>query len=161
MQKLQKHGEIYGALKCLLLREHDDTNSYFQQIQNMEAHLKERQNSEIWKERQSKVVLPLLESKVHDHLRNPADITEQFLQHLIGVIDVNCFEIRGPDSGAMRGLYPKGALLHHSCVANTAVAIDEHYQMKIYVNQDVKQGETLTNCYTNVLLVSFSGNIKS
>lgn len=119
-----------------------------------ESHLDERRNTKIWHYYRKNVVEPILQSGIVKFLSDREEINEEFLQRLCALIDVNSFEIRAPDRGSMRGVYVKGALLSHDCVANTCIAIDDKYCIKIYASRDIRAGEIITNCYTNILLVS-------
>ena len=53
---------------------------------------------------------------------NQGQWSEDEIHRVIGVLDVNAFEIRCTlnDSG-FRGLYPIASLLSHSCIANTVM----------------------------------------
>lgn len=150
---LQKFPDIYGILKFLLLQDNPTTEEHFNTILQAEHHLEQRRDTEIWKYYTNNVVDPILKSGIRKCLSNGSQINAEFLHRLCALIDVNSFEIRAPDSGSMKGVYVKGALLSHDCVANTCIAIDDKYCMKIYANRAIKCGEVVTNCYTNILLV--------
>uniref|UniRef100_A0A0K8WBW2 Protein msta, isoform A n=2 Tax=Bactrocera latifrons TaxID=174628 RepID=A0A0K8WBW2_BACLA len=149
---LKENPNTYGLLKCLLLREDPENASYYEQLLQMESHLEERRGTAIWQELQKNVVQPVLQAGLTKHLKDAQSVDEMLLQKFLGIIDVNCFEIRAPDEGQLRGLYPRTALMAHSCVANVQISNDENYLMKVFTTRDVTQGELLYNCYTNVLL---------
>ncbi|XP_004517861.1 protein msta [Ceratitis capitata] len=143
---------IYGLLKCLLLRENPENTAYYGQLIQMESHLEARRGSEIWRDLQQRAVEPLLQSGLTKYLKDTQSVDENLLHKYLAIIDVNCFEIRAPDEGQLRGIYPLAALMAHNCVSNVQASIDEHYQMKVYARCDVSKGALLYNCYTNVLL---------
>lgn len=149
---LQENPNTYGLLKCLLLRENPENASAYEQLLQMESHLEERRNSKIWQELQKCAVEPVLQAGLTKQLKDGESVDETLLQKFLGIIDVNCFEVRAPDEGQLRGLYPRTALMAHSCVANVQISNDENYLMKAYATHDVMKGELLYNCYTNVLL---------
>ncbi|XP_037949613.1 SET domain-containing protein SmydA-8-like [Teleopsis dalmanni] len=151
--ELQKGGQIYGVLKCLLLRENTETAECYKKFIQLEAHLEERRNTEVWDEIKKNVVTPIINSGLPNYLKSDEEsIDEELLQRLCSIVDVNCFEIRAPDTSYMRAVYLNASLMSHQCVTNTVVAIDDNYKMKVYANRDITQGEMLLNCYTNVLL---------
>jgi hypothetical protein len=83
--------QITTPLKVLLLKKKNP--SLFAEIMKMEAHLKERENTELWKYHQKYVVNPLLEKIVKTNY--DPEIDEELLQKVCGILDVNTFEIRG------------------------------------------------------------------
>lgn len=151
--ELIKFPEVYGLIKCLLLSENPEGREYFLKIQQLMSHVDKRRNTPVWQERNERIVQPILKSNIRKYFQLAEKIDEDFLQHLCGVLDVNTYEIRAPDTAAMSALYLKGSLLSHNCCANANVAIDELYRIKIYSNRDIDKEEMITNCYTNVLLV--------
>ncbi|XP_053965411.1 SET domain-containing protein SmydA-8 [Anastrepha ludens] len=149
---LKGNPTTYGLLKCMILRENPEHAPYYEQLLQMEPHLEERRDTEIWKELQKNSVEPILNSGLTQYLKDGKSINETLLQKIWGIIDVNCFEVRAPDEGQLRGVYPRAALLAHSCVSNVQLCNDENYQMKIFATRDISKGDMLYNCYTNVLL---------
>lgn len=157
LEDLRRYPDCYGILKCLLVCENMRLTSLVTELWQLESHLEERQKTPVWKELQTKVVQPLLSSGLLSGLSLSlnAELNEDFLQRLCAIIDVNAFEIRAPDSLALRGLFLTASLFSHKCDANLNVAVDTDYRLKIYTNRDVQQDEILGHCYTNALLVSF------
>uniref|UniRef100_A0A1A9W3W3 SET domain-containing protein n=1 Tax=Glossina brevipalpis TaxID=37001 RepID=A0A1A9W3W3_9MUSC len=151
-ENLRKYSDCYALLKIFLLNENPDTAEYFERILNLEAHLDKRRNTAIWHEHNDKVVQPLLNSGIKEYFKCHDLLDEDFIQRLCGILDVNVYEIRAPDKGAMRGLYLKSSLFSHQCNANTNAAIDHQYRIKLYANRDINKNETISSCYTNVLL---------
>ncbi|XP_030376101.1 SET domain-containing protein SmydA-8 [Scaptodrosophila lebanonensis] len=153
VQKLQTHAEIGLALKCLLLRESQEKQRQFEQMLQMEAHLELRRGSEIWCNYEEQVVAPLQAAGLLAHFRNGDQVNADLLQRLLGILDVNAFEIRAPErESAMRALYVRAGLFSHSCMPNLMAAIDDERRLKIYANRFIAAGEILYYCYTNVLL---------
>lgn len=153
VQQLAAHPEIVNALKYLLLREHAEMHSQYEEVLQMEAHLTRRRGTDIWLNYQKQVIQPLQSAGVLLQLRNGESIDEELLQRMLGIADINSFEIRAPElGGSMRGLYVKAGLFVHSCVPNLVAAIDEQRRIKLYANRSIAAGEVLYNCYTNILL---------
>ena len=154
IEMLKVYPETYGFIKFLLLRENPETQQHFTVVLQAESHLEQRRNSKIWQYHDKCVIQPIINSGLLTGFTNANEIHEDFLQNLCSLIDVNSFEIRAPDTGFMKAVYVQAALLSHDCMANTCLAIDDKYCMKIYANRAIKMNETVTNCYTNILLVS-------
>lgn len=80
----------------------------------MEDHEKERRESNAWKIDQNNIV---------NYLRNQCKLKDRFseelIQNVIGILEVNAFEAKTPDDYSIRCLYPKLAILAHSCTPNT------------------------------------------
>ncbi|XP_075168852.1 SET domain-containing protein SmydA-8-like isoform X2 [Haematobia irritans] len=149
---LKKYPGTYGLLKCLLLYENPESREYFEAMVRMQSHLEKRRKSIIWQEHSKEIIQPLIESNILKGLEIIDRLNEDFLQHICGIWDVNSYEIRAPDSGAMRGLYLNASMIAHNCQPNSNQAIDGQYQMKIYANRDIAKEATITVSYTNVLL---------
>lgn len=151
---IKQYSDTYGILKFLLLQENPETQQHFATILQAESHVEKRRNTQMWHYYDKNIVQPIMTSGILKYLTHGEEINTGFLQRLCALIDVNSFEIRAPDTGSMKGVYIGGALLSHDCMANTCIAIDDKYCMKIYANRAIKIGEIITNCYTNILLVS-------
>ncbi|XP_013099933.2 SET domain-containing protein SmydA-8 [Stomoxys calcitrans] len=149
---LKKYPGTYGLLKCLLLYENPETRQYFEAMVCMQSHLERRRNSSIWQEHDKEIIQPLMKSNILKGLQIAERINKDFLQHICGIWDVNSYEIRAPDSAAMRGLYMNASMMAHNCQPNANQAIDGQYRMKVYANRDIAKNATVTVSYTNVLL---------
>ncbi|XP_030554648.1 SET domain-containing protein SmydA-8 isoform X1 [Drosophila novamexicana] len=153
VEQLQAHTEVCSALKYLLLREHAEKRSHYEQLLQLEAHLARRRDTDIWRSYRTEVIEPLQASGLLLQLRNGAEIDEELLQRLLAIADINGFEIRAPESGgAMRGVYMTAALFAHSCLPNLGTAVDEQQRIKLYANRIIAAGEILYNCYTDIML---------
>ncbi|XP_016996757.2 SET domain-containing protein SmydA-8 [Drosophila takahashii] len=149
----KEHTEVQAALKCLLLREHQETQPLYEEMTQMETQLGARKGTEIWKNYNEHAFVPLETGGVLAKLKSGAD--EDLVQGLLGILDVNAFEIRAPEpGGSMRGLYRRAALFPHSCMPNLQTAIDDDRRIKVFTNRFIAAGEILYNCYTNILLGS-------
>ncbi|XP_017077826.1 uncharacterized protein LOC108112478 isoform X2 [Drosophila eugracilis] len=147
----KEHTEVQAALKCLLLREHQETLPLYEEMTQMENQLAARKGTDIWKNYQEHAIAPLETGGVLKQLSGEAD--EDLVQGLLGILDINAFEIRAPESGGtLRGLYRRAGLFAHSCMPNLVTAIDDERRIKVYTNRFIAAGEILYNCYTNVLL---------
>lgn len=153
VQQLQAYTEIHSALRYLLLREHAETQTQYEQLLQMDAQLVLRRDTEIWRTYRDQVIAPLQSTGLLLQLRNGGEIDEELLQRLLGVADINAYEIRAPESGSgMRGIYRRAALFAHSCTPNLVTAIDEEQRIKVYASRFIAAGEILYNCYTNLLM---------
>lgn len=70
-------------------------------ILSMESHCMTRKNAWIWQQHAKNVILPLLDimriDDIFKHINAPWDITDEFLQKICGILDVNTFEVRTPN----------------------------------------------------------------
>ncbi|XP_068147750.1 SET domain-containing protein SmydA-8 [Drosophila tropicalis] len=160
VQQLQdsQRTEVQSMVKCLLLREHAETRSLYEEMYQMDAQLDARRGSEVWNNYQANVANPLESSGILGKLWQGSDLEKdvELVQRLLAIFDTNAFEIRAPESGgSMRGIYRRASLFPHSCMPNLVSAIDDASngrQIKIYASRFIAAGEILYNCYTNVLL---------
>lgn len=89
------------------------------EVKDMEAHNAIRKATPVWSINQTNVVDFLLDScKLKDR-----GITENLLHTICGIIEVNAFEGRTANGYALRILYPKLAMMSHSCVSNISHSI--------------------------------------
>ncbi|EDW35987.1 GL17552 [Drosophila persimilis] len=147
--------EVQPALACLLLGEHQHSRPLFEEMSQMETHLEARRGTEIWKRYQAHAYAPLEATGVVKQLHSASGnaVDEILVQRLLGILDVNVYEIRAPEQGgAMRGLYRRAALFAHSCMPNLETAIDDERRIKVFANRQIAAGEILYICYTSVLL---------
>ena len=81
----------------------------------MVDHVQDRRHQAHWEEVQHNVVR---------YLRDTCQLAQRFseeeINHVLGVLEVNAFEITlGDGQHRGRGLYPLTALMSHSCLSNT------------------------------------------
>ncbi|KAK3927128.1 SET domain-containing protein SmydA-8, isoform A [Frankliniella fusca] len=98
----------------------------------------------------------------------PKPEEERFMRLACCVMDANAFrmtlpsvqdaapdaapaEAWGPGQGALRGLYPLGALLNHECTPNTRHSYDARGRMVVRAARPVARGEELTVTYSALL----------
>ncbi|XP_059471578.1 SET domain-containing protein SmydA-8-like [Neocloeon triangulifer] len=117
----------------------------------LEAHLDARKESGAWFECERNVVKVL-----HNHglLMN---YPEQAIQKVCGLLDVNCFEVRGPPdetgrSESLRGIYPNAAFMAHSCFSNTHLAIGPEYTLIVKAAANIAAGDAIVFNYTDTLI---------
>lgn len=53
--------------------------------------------------------------------------SQEEVDHVVGVLETNAFEVTSRDGHRLRGLYPLTALMSHSCLSNT------RYVFKLYL----------------------------
>lgn len=75
-------------------------------------------DSDVWKADSVNVV---------GYLRGPCKLKERFSEELIqracGILEINAFEGKSAEGHTLRCIYPKMAILSHSCVPNTTHTI--------------------------------------
>lgn len=49
--------------------------------------------------------------------------SEEYIQTACGILEINTFEVRTTKGFTARGLYPKVAMMNHSCVSNMSHSI--------------------------------------
>jgi hypothetical protein len=52
-------------------------------------------------------------------------MTESDIHHSIGLLEVNCYEVKSRSGCSARALYPLASLLSHGCISN-AVFLQAH-----------------------------------
>ena len=80
----------------------------------MMDHVEEKRHEAHWRDIEENVVRYLLGTC---QLGNR--FTQQEVEHVVGVLEVNAFEVTSQDGGRGRGLYPLTALMSHGCLSNT------------------------------------------
>ena len=79
----------------------------------------------------------------------PDQFTEEEIMRAIGLLEVNCYEVRNYVTFGLRGFYPLASLLSHSCVANCRTIWDAEAPFghtTIAVTR-IKQGEEILTSY--------------
>uniref|UniRef100_A0A0C9R3R4 Msta_1 protein n=2 Tax=Fopius arisanus TaxID=64838 RepID=A0A0C9R3R4_9HYME len=138
--------EILFPLRLWLLQEAEESWS---EIMRLEAHLDVRRTTKVWKDRQETVVDVLKRVGLA-----PKD-SDEVLQRICGIIDVNSFELRSPgtlDSSPLRGLYPRAALMTHDCRGNTHLTVDDDFNLTVYASLPIDKGSPILFNYTSSLL---------
>lgn len=111
----------------------------FDIVKNMEAHIEERKlNEELWRKYQDQFVA---------RIQSLCDFSEEEIQFVLGVIDVNCFEL-GDEKKKARALYPSAYLMSHECICNTRHSDDPQTNaLKVIASRNIKRGESITINY--------------
>ena len=142
--KVNKFGQVnqmyecITPLRCLWLKENDKTR--WNELMKMESHLEDRKKTSIFSITQTNIVEF---SKVY--LKAEEFSNEEF-HTVCGIIDVNGFEIPGPE---LIGLYGKGCLLENSCVPNTSRTFDAQLNIVIRATKPINKGDHITTCYSD------------
>ncbi|KAG5674227.1 hypothetical protein PVAND_004207 [Polypedilum vanderplanki] len=132
-------------LRVLLERE-INMERWKNEVEPMEDHREKRINSNAWKEDQQNIV---------GYLLGPCKlgqrgITAELIHKVIGVLEVNAFEAKTLKGTFVRCLYPRLAILSHSCTPNTTHAIhpSDNYSLKVRATVAIEKGSQLFSCYT-------------
>lgn len=84
-----------------------DLKSQIDEILNMESHCVERKDSWIWKQHAKNAIQPLRKINIDDMFASvdaPWCLTDEFLQKICGILDVNTFEVRTQHFEVRQGL---------------------------------------------------------
>ncbi|XP_034951070.1 SET domain-containing protein SmydA-8-like isoform X2 [Chelonus insularis] len=140
---------ILLPLRLLLIRKQDE--ELWQKVLKLEAHLDARRNTLVWKERQENVVDVLKAFKLIDQ----SQTSDELIQQLCGILDVNSFELRSPgclSNPGLCGIYIIAALMAHDCRGNTFLTVDDEFQLTIYASKPIEEGEPIFFNYTSSLV---------
>ncbi|CAG9858601.1 unnamed protein product [Phyllotreta striolata] len=140
--------ECITPLRLLLAKEKNPTR-WKEEIEHMEAHNDIRKQRPIWNFNQHNVV---------EYLRSACKLDrfpEELIHTACGILEINAFEARTPEGNAIRCLFPKLAILSHSCVSNIHHAIDgkgngnvDDFSVTVRAAVDVPAGGELHSSYT-------------
>ena len=110
----------------------------------MMDHEEERRRSDHWSLCQHNIVNYLIKCWHLDH--SPEDVN-----HVIGLIEVNAFEVR-LEHGVGRGVFPLLAKLSHGCVSNCRyVNVGGGSVMECRATVSIQQGEEILDHYVSPL----------
>jgi len=85
------------------------------------------------------------------------------MEKVCGILDVNSFELRGPNPALMtepapgerlRGVYLDAALLAHDCIGNTHLSVDDTFYITVYASVPIPAGQPIFFNYASSLEVS-------
>lgn len=130
--------ECITPLRCLWLKDNDPAK--WAALSQMESHLERRMNTDVHEVNQANVV-----DFLQKYLR-VLNFSEEEIHRVCGVIDVNGFEIPGPN---IIGLYGKACLLEHCCIPNSSRTFDPQLNIIIRATVDIAKGEHITTSYTD------------
>ncbi|XP_034190876.2 SET domain-containing protein SmydA-8 [Osmia lignaria lignaria] len=146
-------GEIIGILLPLRLWFLNQTDpELWKRIETMEAHMDERRNTSVWRDREINVINVM--KALHLIPEDDASIPDH-LQQMCGILDVNTFELRSPgglDGLLLRGLYVAASFMAHDCRGNTHLTVDDDFQLTVYASLPIKENEAILFNYTSSLL---------
>lgn len=103
----------------VILEKEANPQRWKDEVEPMQHHREERINSSAWNADQQNIVSYLLSRC----MLKAKGITEELIQQIIGILEVNTFEARTSKGDAIRCLYTKLAISSHSCSPNTTHAI--------------------------------------
>jgi hypothetical protein len=103
----------------VLLEKDSNPNRWEEDVEPMEHHREKRYGTDSWNADAHNVV---------GYLLGPCKLKQrgvdgELIQRIIGVLEVNTFEGRTEKGYSMRCLFPKIAILCHSCTPNTTHSI--------------------------------------
>lgn len=130
--------ECITPLRCLWLKENDPAK--WASLTQMEDHMEERRATTVHELNQVNVV---------DFIKKYLNITtfeEEEIHKLCGIIDVNGFEIPGPN---IIGLYGKACLLEHNCIPNTTRTFDIQLNLIVRATVKISKGSHISTSYTD------------
>lgn len=149
-QNVQDSDDSCVQLDCItplrvLLAKEADPERWNAEITIMEDHRAKRTGSVYWNADQNNIVSYLrLACGLKDRC------SDELIQQVIGILEVNAFEARTHRGYAVRGLYPKLAIMAHSCVRNVVHSIhpSKDYRLIARTAVDVGEGAKLYTSYT-------------
>ncbi|KAG0712785.1 SET domain-containing protein SmydA-8, isoform A [Chionoecetes opilio] len=130
--------ECITPLRCLWLRDNDAPG--WAALSLMEAHQGHRRATNVHEMNQVNVV-----NFMKQYLKVTA-FEEEEIHRICGIIDVNGFEIPGPN---ILGLYGKACLLEHQCVPNTMRTFDSNFNLVIRAAVKIPKGHHISTSYTD------------
>ncbi|KAG8232516.1 hypothetical protein J437_LFUL012672 [Ladona fulva] len=134
-------------LRCFLLQW--TLPDKWKALMELEGHEEERQGTAVWQSVDAGVVAVLLGMGII----TPED--RDTLQRICSILDVNSFEVRGPEGEPLRAIYPTAALLAHDCTPSAFLGHEpEDMSLVIRAAIDLKKGDLITHNYAGTLLPS-------
>ncbi|XP_066587688.1 uncharacterized protein [Prorops nasuta] len=131
----------------LLLESEKSPDRWNEEVKTMETHNQKRCKGDQWK---------LDNVNIVEYLRNRLKLdrfSEEQIQTLCGILQINTFEVRTLKGFSARALYPTVALMNHSCVSNTCHSVSPtDYRIRLRTATTVPEGGELYGSYTHSLL---------
>lgn len=110
--------DISNYFHSFLLLNESNPDRWESEISLMEHHEHARRNSLQWNADENNIV---------GYLHGPCKLKKRFpadtIQRICGIIEVNSFEARTKYGHEIRCIFPKTAVMSHSCVPNTCHSI--------------------------------------
>jgi len=138
--KIQKDlGCLISPLRFLLLKSTDTAR--FKKCIQLSTNLEERKE-------QADFQVLLRKAKGLSNLF-PELTTEEEIIKILCILDTNTFQVLSAGSGHnLSGLYPRVALLNHSCIPNSRLIFRSEYNMQVRASVDIKKGSSIFISYT-------------
>ena len=135
-------------LRLLITERQDPAKSRLAQL--FMDHREDRLKSQYWPYCQE-VIVPFIKNIL-------PDTSEDDINRAIGILEVNCYEVKNWISFGVRGFYPLASLLSHSCVANckTVWQSEAPFGHRTIAVRDIKQGEEILTSYLRSSMCSLT-----
>lgn len=121
-------------LRMEILKQTDSMK--FKKIMELESHIVERYNSEMFRQVYCRETVPYLQSIVEG-------LDEDDILEMMGVLDTNTFQIKFDKVAQVhvRGLYCQAAMMAHDCKPNCFYVIDpKSLKLQVYSSAHVQKG---------------------
>ena len=128
-------------LRLLLLQSQDPAKARLAQM--FMDHREEREKTDYWRYGRDKIV-PFIREQC-----GQTQWSEEEIMRAIGILEVNCYEVKNFVTFGVRGFYPLASLLSHSCVANvkTLWQTEPPFGHRSLAVRDIKAGEEILTSY--------------
>ncbi|KOX72915.1 Protein msta, isoform B [Melipona quadrifasciata] len=131
----------------LLLESEKNSERWNNEVKDMEAHNKIRNQKKEWQFNHVNVVEYIRKRLKLDRF------SEEQVHTACGILEINAFEIRTAKGFAARALYPIVALMNHSCVSNTCHSISPtDYRIQLRTTLKIPLGGEFCGSYIHSLL---------
>ena len=99
------------------------------------------------------VIVPFIQSIAHD-----LDFSDAEVRRVIGILEVNCYQVKDYGNFGLRGFFPLASLLSHSCVTNSRSVWDQGapWGNKTVAATDIKKGEQIFATYIRFVEMTLS-----
>jgi len=140
---MRKEGTLYWPISTLriLLLSKDDPCSW-SVIQRMLSHREEHRKKETWPMYEEHLV-----NMIRDKLGLGEMFTEEEVEHVSGVIDVNSIRLQSHG----HGVYLMTSIMSHSCTSNTKTIMNEDQTVDVRAVMKIPQGAEITKSYVSSL----------
>ena len=137
-------GESYHPilpLRLLLLEDEDPAKARLAEM--FMDHKEEREETEYWRYGRDHIV-PFIREQC-----GQTQWSEEKIMRAIGILEVNCYEVKNFVTFGLRGFFPLASLLSHSCVANVKTVWETRgpWGHRSLAVRDIKAGEEILTSY--------------
>ena len=135
-------------LRLLLTKSQDQAKGRLAEL--FMDHREDRMKSQYWPYCQD-IIVPFIKNIFPDY-------SEDQIMRAIGILEVNCYEVKNFITFGIRGFYPLASLLSHSCVANCRTIWDTEapWGHKTIAVRDIKAGEEILTSYLRSSMCSLT-----